>query len=102
MQGTKLHMSTAYHPESDGQTEVTNRCLETYLRCFIADQPKNWVLWIHWAEFWFNTTFHASSEKTPFEVVYGRQPPLLTRWLQGETRVEAVQRDLLDRDEALR
>ncbi|MCH85041.1 hypothetical protein A2U01_0005882, partial [Trifolium medium] len=40
--------------------------------------------------------------KTPFEIVYGRPPPTLTRWLQGETRVEAVQRDLLDRDEALR
>jgi hypothetical protein len=102
MQGTKLKMSTAYHPESDGQTEVVNRCLETYLRCFISDQPKSWVSWIHWAEYWFNTTFHASTEKTPFEIVYGRPPPVLTRWILGETRVEAVQRDLLDRDEALR
>jgi hypothetical protein len=57
---------------------------------------------VHWAEYWFNTTFHSSTEKTPFEIVYGRPPPTLTRWLQGETRVEAVQRDLIDRDEALR
>ncbi|MCH79330.1 transposon Tf2-1 polyprotein [Trifolium medium] len=102
LQGTKLLMSTAYHPESDGQTEVVNRCLETYLRCFIADQPRTWVSWVHWAEFWFNTTFHSSTEKTPFEIVYGRQPPLIARWIQGETRVESVQRDLMDRDEALR
>ncbi|PNX77561.1 transposon Tf2-1 polyprotein [Trifolium pratense] len=102
LQGTKLKMSTAYHPESDGQTEVVNRCLETYLRCFIADQPRTWVSWVHWAEYWFNTTFHSTAEKTPFEIVYGRPPPLLSRWVQGETRVESVQRDLLDRDEALR
>jgi hypothetical protein len=102
MQGTQLKMSSAYHPESDGQTEVVNRCLETYLRCFVADQPKTWVSWVPLAEFWFNTNYHAATEKTPFEIVYGRPPPLITRWLQGETRVEAVQRDLADRDEALR
>ncbi|MCH86988.1 Ty3/gypsy retrotransposon protein, partial [Trifolium medium] len=102
MQGTKLKMSTAYHPETDGQTEVVNRCVETYLRCFIADQPKHWVSWLHWAEFWFNTTFHTSTEKTPFEIVYGRSAPTLTRWVQGETRVASVQKDLMDRDEALK
>jgi hypothetical protein len=71
IQGTTLKMSTAYHPESDGQTEVVNRCLETYLRCFIADQPKTWINWVHWAEYWFNTSFHSAAEKTPFEIVYG-------------------------------
>lgn len=68
----------------------------------MADQPKTWVLWVHWAEYWFNTNFHASTDKTPFEIVYGRPPPKLIRWLQGEVRIEAVQRDLIDRDEALR
>ncbi|KAI5387644.1 hypothetical protein KIW84_073651 [Lathyrus oleraceus] len=95
LQGTKLKMSTTYNPESDGQTEVVNRCLETYLRCFIADQPRTWVTWIHWAKYWNNTTYQ-------FEVVYGRLPPRLTRWVQGETRVASVQQDLLDRDEALK
>lgn len=102
LQGTQLKMSSAYHPETDGQTEVVNRCLETFLRCSIADRPRTWLQWLHWAEYWYNTSYHETTGVTPFEVVYGRKPPVLTRYVQGETRVEAVHRDLLDRDEALR
>lgn len=72
------------------------------LRCFITDQPRTWVQWLHWAEYWYNTTFHDTIGVTPFEVVYGRKPPMITRFLMDETRLEAVQRELIDRDEALR
>ena len=46
LQGTKLCMSSSYHPQSDGQTEVVNRTLEQYLRCFAGDQPCKWLEWI--------------------------------------------------------
>nr|KYP68833.1 Retrotransposable element Tf2 [Cajanus cajan] len=100
-QGTHLKMSTTYHPETDGQTEVLNRTLETYLRCFSSKQQKVWAEFIPWAEYWYNTSFHASAHCSPFEVVYGRSPPSLVRFIPGETLVEAVAQDLKDRDEAL-
>ena len=101
-QGTQLNMSSAYHPESDGQTEVINRCLEAYLRCFAVDQPRSWASWIPWAEFWYNTTFHGSTGVSPFEVVYGRKPPSVVQFVPGEVRVPTVAIELQDRDEALK
>lgn len=100
--GTHLKFSTAYHPETDGQTEVVNRVLETYLRCFTSEQPKQWVRWVAWAEFWYNTSYQTAAKMTPFEVVYGRAPPTLQRFLPGECRVAAVVETLCSRDEVLR
>ena len=50
-----LHMSYAYHPQSDGQTEVVNRCLESYLRCMTGEKAAEWVLWLPLAEWWYNS-----------------------------------------------
>lgn len=56
LQGTKLCRSSAYHPQSDGQTEVVNLSLEHYLHCcFIVDKPDSWSSLLHWAEWWHNT-----------------------------------------------
>ncbi|KAM1393842.1 hypothetical protein ACFX2F_029952 [Malus domestica] len=71
LQGSKLCMSLGYHPQNDGQTEVMNRCLETYLRCFIVGQPKKWVNWLPWDEWCFNTSHHTFAGFKPFELVYG-------------------------------
>ncbi|WVZ16585.1 hypothetical protein V8G54_009567 [Vigna mungo] len=71
LKGTQLQMSTSYHPEIDDQIEVLNRVLEGYLR------------------------------STPFEVVYGRTPLALARFVPGEMMVEVVAQELQTRDEAV-
>jgi hypothetical protein len=50
LQGTTLAFSLTYHPQSDGQTETLNKCLETYLWCYAGAKPKAWSAWIPMAE----------------------------------------------------
>jgi transposase InsO family protein len=72
--GTELQMSTAYHPQSDGQTERVNQCMETYLRCFVQACPRRWSRWLSLAEYWYNTSPHSAFGRTPFEVLGNTSP----------------------------
>lgn len=83
-------------------TEVLNRALETYLRCFCSEQPKAWLECIPWAEYWYHTSYQGAARCTPFETVYGRPPPSIVRFVPRETLVEAVAQDLMTRDETLK
>jgi hypothetical protein len=71
----QLNFSTAYHPESDGQTERVNQCLEQYLRSMAFKEPQKWADWLPAAEWWYNTAYHTAIKKSPFEALYGYKPP---------------------------
>lgn len=94
-------MSSSYHPQTDGQSEVLNRCLETYLRSFVCDEPKNWARYLPWAEWWYNTTEHSSTGTTPFEAVYRMKPPTILRHIPGSTTVTQLEAELNARDKVL-
>jgi hypothetical protein len=72
--GTKLKFSTAYHPQTDGQSERVNQCLEMFLRCAVHDSPKQWRRLLPLAELWYNSCFHTSIGCSPFHALYGHEP----------------------------
>ena len=71
---TQLLMSSSYHPQTDGQTERLNQCIEAFLRCTVHACPKQWSKWLPLAEFWYNSNYHSALGHTPLEVLYGHQP----------------------------
>ncbi|CAM8882492.1 unnamed protein product [Rhodiola kirilowii] len=90
LQGTKLMRSSAYHPQTDGQTEVINRVLEDYLRCYVNDNQKNGSELLPWAELHYNTALPSTTKITPFEAVYGKPPPSIKNYIAGQASVATV------------
>jgi hypothetical protein len=106
---TTFNMSSSYHPQSDGQTERLNQCVETYLRCMTQACPSKWAKWLPLAEYWYNTTLQSAIGRTPFEALYGYKPkhfglmdgantsvPDLDMWLQDRAEMnKLLQQQLL-------
>jgi transposase InsO family protein len=98
--GVKLNLSSAFHPQSDGQLEAANKVITMYLCCLTGDRPRQWLQWLPWVEYCYNTAFHSSLKMTPFNVVYGRDPPRLLSYASG-ARLPTVHHQLQERDEFL-
>jgi hypothetical protein len=72
--GVEIKLSSAYHPQTDGQTEHVNQVLEQYLRCTINYHQDNWVELLPLADFAYNNTLQGSTQQTPFFANYGHHP----------------------------
>ena len=95
--GTSLAMSTAYHPQSDGQTERMNRTMEDMLRGFVGPRQDDWCRYLSMVEFAYNNSVQASTVHTPFFLNHGRHPntplssavprrstnPAVADWVEG-------------------
>ncbi|GJV93725.1 putative nucleotidyltransferase, ribonuclease H [Tanacetum coccineum] len=86
--GTNLDMSTAYHPQIDGQSERTIQTLEDMLRACAIDFGKGWVNHLPLVEFSYNNSYHASIKAAPFEALYGRKCRSPVCWTEvGEAQI---------------
>jgi hypothetical protein len=72
-----------------------------YLRCLTGDRPRQWLRWLPWAEFLFNTAYQTSLRDMPFRVVYGRDPPSIRSYEPGDKRVAAVAKSMEEHEEFL-
>nr|GFC13462.1 putative reverse transcriptase domain, ribonuclease H-like domain, aspartic peptidase domain protein [Tanacetum cinerariifolium] len=86
--GTRLDMSTSYHPETDGQSERTIQTLEDMLRACALDFGKGWVNHLPLVEISYNNSYHASIKAAPFKALYGRKCRLPVCWTKfGEAQI---------------
>ena len=93
--GIKTTPSTAYHPQTDGQTERFNQEIEQYLRLFVNHRQDDWSEWLSLAEFSHNNRIQASTRHSPFLLNSGRNPRLGVEPIR-DTKVESVE-DFLKR-----
>jgi hypothetical protein len=85
---TKLNFSSAYHPQTDGQTERTNQILEDILRACALKHGGSWDKSLPYAEFSYNNSYQASLKMAPFEALYGRKCRTPLCWSQaGESQL---------------
>ncbi|KAF3626567.1 Zinc ion binding, putative isoform 1 [Capsicum annuum] len=86
--GTQVNLSTAFHPQTDGQSKRTIQTLEDMLRACIIDFKGSWVDHLPLVEFAYNNSYHASIKMAPFEALYGRRSRSPIGWYEvGETQL---------------
>jgi transposase InsO family protein len=85
--GTQLNLSTAYHPEIDGQTKRVNQVMEDMLRMYVMDNQTQWEKYLPLVEFAYNNSFHSSIGMPPYEALYGRPCRMPLSWDRIEDRV---------------
>ncbi|KAI4372857.1 hypothetical protein MLD38_011041 [Melastoma candidum] len=99
--GTKLVFSTAYHPQTDGQTEVVNRTMAAILRTLVSKNQKDWNIKLAHAEFAYNQAPSSTTKSSPFQVVY-RLNPLVPVELMPPSDMRSVSRDAEERAQEMR
>ncbi|KIK13512.1 hypothetical protein PISMIDRAFT_17930 [Pisolithus microcarpus 441] len=87
--GVQSKLSTAYHPQTNGESECVNQELEMYLRCYCAEHPNSWSSKLPDAEFAHNSHIHSIHQQMPYSLLYGYDPsPYPEVWLTSAPSVD--------------
>jgi len=88
--GSKLKMSTSFHPQIDGQIEKVNLVIQQFLKNYVAANQQDWVDHLELAEFCYNNSEHSTTGSTPFQMVTGKSPIVPMTWAtHGQTPNDA-------------
>jgi transposase InsO family protein len=98
--GTHLIHSSAYHPQTDGQTEQVNQILEDMLRAYVLEHQGSWDKNLPWVEFSYNNSYHESLKMALFKVLYGRRCRSPLNWIEPGEKV-IFGSDLVDEAKAI-
>ena len=89
--GISLIRSTAYHPQTDGQTEQVNAVLEDMLRACVLSSKGSWESWLPLVEFAYNNSYQESIKMAPLEALYGRKCRTPLNWVEpGQRRYYGI------------
>src|SRR5713101_7404809 len=105
--GIQTAMSTAYHPQTDEQTEHINQEIEQYLHLYVNHHQSDWANWIPMAEFAYNNRVQSSTKMSPFMLNFGQnphmghEPKLSTKLDSVENFVEKMKKLRIEAEEAL-
>ena len=95
--GTRLNFSSAYHPQTDGQSKIANLTILDLLKAYVTevDQRDQWEKYLPLLEYAYNNTIHTSTGKAPFEIIEGRTKlPLIVKTLGHVFAADEYSRDL--------
>jgi transposase InsO family protein len=100
--GTHLKFSSAYHPQTDGQTERTNQILKDMLRACVLQDQSGWDKRLPYAEFSYNNNYQASLKMSPFQALYGRSCRTLLQWDHPRKKANVSPEILLEAEENIK
>ena len=96
--GTRLNLSSSYHPETDAQTERVNQVIEDMLRAYCGQQPCLWLKYLPLVEFAYNSSHHQSLGMSPFKALYGQNCLVPYRFADPNLLVPAAKNTLEEMD----